>query len=126
MKTLTVTIQPIGKPRMTQRDRWAKRKCVVDYFAFADRLRAVATEQEFSLGESFNVLFELPMPKSWSERKRNAMRGRPHQQKPDLSNLLKAIEDALMQNDERIHTVRAKKIWSGIPQIIINNNTETE
>ena len=33
-------VTPIGKPRMTQRDRWKKRPPVVRYHAFKDQLRA--------------------------------------------------------------------------------------
>ncbi len=39
---ITVHIEPMGAPRMTQRDRWAKRPCVLRYHAFKDVLRASA------------------------------------------------------------------------------------
>ncbi len=32
-------IDVVGKPRMTQRDKWKKRPCVLRYRAFADELR---------------------------------------------------------------------------------------
>ncbi|MCR4339433.1 MAG: RusA family crossover junction endodeoxyribonuclease, partial [Gemmatimonadaceae bacterium] len=35
--------------------------------------------------------FRLPMPPSWSNKKRLAMIGQPHAQKPDIDNLLKAV-----------------------------------
>ena len=40
------------------------------------------------------------------------MEGKPMQSRPDLSNLLKALEDALMEKDEMIYQATAKKLWS--------------
>jgi Holliday junction resolvase RusA-like endonuclease len=39
--------------------------------------------------------FDIPMPKSWSKKKRALMAGTPHTSKPDLDNLLKTVKDAL-------------------------------
>ena len=41
------------------------------------------------------LVFYLPMPASWSKKKRNDMLRRPHCQKPDLDNLAKAVLDGL-------------------------------
>jgi len=41
------------------------------------------------------LVFYLPMPASWSKRKRAAMLHSPHCQKPDLDNLAKAVLDGL-------------------------------
>ena len=42
-----------------------------------------------------SIVWYIEMPDSWSEEKKAAMKGTHHLGKPDLSNLLKAIEDAL-------------------------------
>jgi Holliday junction resolvase RusA-like endonuclease len=42
-----------------------------------------------------SMQFDIPMPKSWSKKKRAEMLNKPHTQKPDLDNLLKLVEDAL-------------------------------
>lgn len=61
------------------------------------------------------------MPASWSEKKKAEMDGRPHQQKPDLSNLVKAFEDALTDNDQSINLYReVKKIWGKYGKIVIH------
>ena len=53
------------------------------------------------------------MPKSWSKKKKLEMDGQPHTQVPDLDNLLKAIGDALYQDDSCIHTLGSlKKVWA--------------
>lgn len=41
------------------------------------------------------LVFYLPMPASWSKRKRASMLHSPHCQKPDLDNLAKAVLDGL-------------------------------
>lgn len=51
------------------------------------------------------------MPKSWSNKKRNEMLGKPHQQKPDIDNLIKAVLDCLCKDDSYIWNVTALKQW---------------
>ena len=61
------------------------------------------------------IVFRIPMPKSWSKKKRDIMRGTKHQQTPDLVNLLKAAEDAARykQGDEDIwHYGGLMKRWA--------------
>ena len=53
----------------------------------------------------------LPMPASWRDDYRYAMRGLPHTKKPDLDNLLKALLDAVFADDAHIHEFHGSKIW---------------
>lgn len=102
-------VTPIGKPRMTRRDKWAKRECVQRYWSFCDRVRALSIE----LPESCtHIKFYIPMPASWSAKKKKAMYMTPHRQTPDLDNLIKALCDAVHKQDCAIHDYRASKIWS--------------
>ena len=39
--------------------------------------------------------FKVKMPISWSQKKKQAMQGKPHISKPDADNLLKALKDGL-------------------------------
>jgi len=61
------------------------------------------------------VTATFAMPKSWSKKKREAMFGHPHTQKPDLSNLQKAIEDALNRvafgDDSQVASATTSKSW---------------
>lgn len=100
-------ITPMGKPRMTQRDKWKKRPCVVRYRAFKDACR----EAGVSVGDVLDVVFVLPMPKSWSKKKKAEMVSQPHQQKPDLDNLEKALMDAVLAEDSNVWKIRSEKIW---------------
>jgi len=103
-------INPQPKPRMTHKGRFSPK--AKRYYAYSDELRTLCLAMRFELGETFHVVFNMPMPKSWSQKKRNAMRGEPHKSRPDLSNLLKAVEDILMEEDSCIYTVVAQKKWA--------------
>jgi Holliday junction resolvase RusA-like endonuclease len=114
---------PIGKPRMTQRDRWAKRPAVVRYREWADRLRAAAgpvppAETVLELA----ILAQFEPPKSWSKKRRVAVIGELHRSKPDLDNVAKAVMDALFPEDSAIAKGTFEKRWhwkAGIEIIIL-------
>jgi Holliday junction resolvase RusA-like endonuclease len=103
-------ITPIPKPRMTRRDKWACRPAAVKYFEFCNQVKAAGVE----LPEHGAVItFYIPMPPSWSKKKRKAMNMTPHQQTPDLDNLLKALSDAVHDEDCRIwHYGEVMKLWA--------------
>ena len=120
MKQIRINIEPNTKPRMTQADKWKQRPCVIQYRNFCDELRAKTAG--FQLSDNYSILFRISMPKSWSKKKRDLMRGKPHQETPDLDNLLKAVNDALLEQDKIIYQISATKLWSDIGEIIIINN----
>ena len=107
----------IGKPRMTQSDKWNKRPCVVQYHRFKDDLRQAASEAGFDDGEmeikGVSLCAILEMPESWSKIKRSEKAGTRHDQKPDLSNIVKAVEDGLTDDDAGISHINADKFWDG-------------
>lgn len=111
-------ITPVPKPRQTQRDKWLNppRPEVARYRAFADEVRGEGVK--FSNGNS--ITFGLPMPKSWSKKKRAEQDGKPHTQVPDADNLEKALFDAIFKDDSHIwHIGEVKKLWSVEGYIII-------
>jgi len=104
-----ITIKPMGKPRMTQRDVWKKRPCVMRYRAFCDDLRArVVVPDDVA---QLSWIAYLPMPKSWSKKKTDVMRGQPHRQRPDRDNIDKAILDALFKDDSGVYSGHIEKRW---------------
>lgn len=116
MTRIVIPVNPMGKPRMTQRDKWKKRPVVLRYHAFCDELRLYIRD----LPEEFRVDFYLTMPKSWSKKKKAAMKFQPHQEKPDLDNLQKSILDAICKEDKQVWNIHAKKYWAaGLGGIII-------
>ena len=118
---IIIDITPIGKPRMTRRDKWAKRDCVIRYFEYKERLN-VALKGNFGVNSLFmphQITFYLPMPKSWSIKKKKELEGAPHRSKPDIDNLLKAIYDSLLDDDSSVYYVTAVKYWDEEGKIII-------
>lgn len=109
-------ITPIPKPRMTQSDKWKKRPAVLRYRAFCDevRLRNVELPESGS-----DITFILPMPKSWSKKKRAEINAMPHRQKPDLDNMIKALCDAVHKDDAGIWEFTARKLWGDVGAIEI-------
>jgi len=110
-------IAPIGKPRMTQQDKWKKRTCTTKYWFFKDHLNT--NKGSFELPDSFTILFCLPFPKSYSNKKCKELFLRKHQEKPDIDNLIKAVLDSLKKEDKDVYEIRAKKVWSRKPSIFI-------
>lgn len=106
--TIEITVAPVAKPRMTRSDKWKQRPAVLKYRQFKDDLRMQVTG---SLDARFSVIFFVPMPASWSEKKKVAMYRTPHQQRPDVDNYLKGLMDALCEEDSHVYDVRAQKYW---------------
>jgi len=105
---LIYKITPVPKPRQTRSDKWKKRKCVLNYRAFADEFRRLG--MWINPGDA--IYFTIPMPKSWSDNKKDEMNGNPHEQKPDLDNLIKAVFDSCCKDDSKIHGLGpTKKVW---------------
>jgi len=62
------------------------------------------------------VAFYMPIPTSWSLKKQHAAENASHLSKPDLSNLVKFVEDAshgiLFTDDAQITSIAASKWYS--------------
>lgn len=101
---------PMAKPRMTGSDKWNLRPPVVRYRAYCDRLRYLAGMWKVP-SNNITIVFRIPMPRAWRKRERASRKGQPHQQKPDIDNLLKAFLDALCESDAYVYDVRAMKCW---------------
>ena len=108
-------IIPVAKPRMTRRDKWQKRDCVMRYRDYCDELR----RQKVRFESGDHITFILPMPDSWSKKQRINHNGTPHLFRPDADNLVKAVCDALYDNDSAIWDFRVTKIWGERGKIII-------
>lgn len=109
-------ITPCAKPRMTRADVWQKRPAVVKYRAFCDACRAA----ELTVPESGStVLFFIPMPESWSKKKKIMLDNTPHRQTPDVDNLLKAVLDAIYVNDCCVWNIHVIKRWAYTGAIVV-------
>lgn len=80
------------------------------YRDYCDRLREASgtiPDNVFRL----EIEAHIPMPDSWSKRKKAEMVGKPHQQRPDWDNIGKAVSDALLEEDSVIWDARVLKYW---------------
>ena len=115
---MKIDLAPYPKPRMTRSDRWKKRPTVLKYWEWKSSMQKFGIN--FDSGQ-VDVIFFVPMPKSWTKSKRLAHDGKPHKSRPDIDNFLKALFDAVCDEDSHIHTVHAKKVWSTKGMIELNN-----
>jgi hypothetical protein len=121
MRKQEFNIAPVAKPRMTKSDSWKKRPRVLKYWAFKDEIR----RHGVTLPEAgSHVVFVLPMPKSWSAKKKAHHDCSKHQQTPDVDNLKKALLDSIFAQDCHIWDVRVSKIWGYSGKIIITDINE--
>jgi Holliday junction resolvase RusA-like endonuclease len=123
-------IIPMGAVRMTKSDTWKtnpnhpdpakrQRKVVQEYFNFKNSLLWQAKSLQFELKTHLDVLFLIPMPNTWSKKKKEQMNGLPHKQKPDTDNLTKSVKDALKKDDSDVWWEKAEKRWAYKGSIII-------
>jgi len=47
------------------------------------------------------------------------MLGKPHQQKPDIDNLVKSLLDAVLDDDSSVYEIRAVKFWGEVGSFFI-------
>lgn len=123
---------PVSKPRQTRSDKWKKREVVEKYRGFADHIRLQLNVQGWQRvnpkPDALKITFFLLPPKVYEKQVLLAeAKGELifHKQKPDIDNLIKAVLDALYQEDKTVHTIEASKYYRMNPGIIIEIlNTE--
>ena len=111
---MKLDIIPCSKPRMTRADKWKKRQSVLKFFAFRDAIRQYIEEngeREITTPQ-FIIEFHVPMPKSWSKKKKALYNGVPHMQRPDLDNYIKAWCDSVFEEDSVVWKIHASKLWA--------------
>ena len=119
LQVLAVT--PRAAPRQSRRDKWKPSKEVLRYRAFRDEIGYKLTELP---ADFFHAVFLLPMPPSWSEKKKSEKAGWPHLQKPDKDNLEKALVDAVYRgrDDSHVWNGASTKLWAYQGAILISSD----
>lgn len=109
---LLLVLTPVPAPRQTGRDAFAPSPAVQRYRAFRDALWDQIKDYDFPSAGLW-LTFALPMPASWSARKRASLLGTLHQaQTRDIDNLCKAVLDTLWPaGDGHIADIRLTKYW---------------
>lgn len=106
-----------GRRRLNERER--KREAVLSrWLAYSDEVKIRGVRLE--LNRYYHLMFILPMPRSWSQRKRAEMVNRKHQAKPDKDNLEKGLLDILHGEDCGAWDGRVTKVWGEDPFIVIS------
>jgi Holliday junction resolvase RusA-like endonuclease len=97
-------LRPPGLKRLLRLERYNEYKLSVN---------TLAKEKKFTFPEQgASIIFFIPVPVSWSEKKKKLHHGTLHQSKPDLDNLLKAMMDSLLSEDKFIaHYGELCKVW---------------
>lgn len=114
-------ITGMGKPRMLRHRRRNAPPAVERYWQFKElcQLKRVSVPES-----GYHLIFVLPMPKRWSEKKKAEMNGTRHQQKPDKDNLEKALLDAIYDDDSKVWDGRVSKVWGYEGKIIVKQIPE--
>lgn len=137
MTTTPLTIAMDGPPIAKTRARFgrghaytpAQTRSFANDFGWAAKA-AMAGRTPFTGAVKIIARFELPIPASWSARKRaDAITGEIHPTaKPDLDNFLKAVLDAIngivVGDDAQVTEIRASKIYSLAPKTILTVHQE--
>ena len=96
---------PMGAVRMTQSDKWKtnpnhldpkkrQREAVTKYFDFKNKIREQAEFMKFKLTGVLEIVFLVPMPFTWSEKKKVRHNKKPVETRPDIDKYVKALMDA--------------------------------
>lgn len=123
-------IVPMGAVRMTQSDRWKtdpnhkdpnkrQREVVARYFNFKSVLLLQSKQMNFELTDKLDIVFLVPMPASWSEKKKSRENKQPVRSKPDLDNYVKAFMDALSVEDGFVWKMTAEKRYAYRGSILV-------
>ena len=113
-------LKPSGLSRLMRLEKYN------DYKA---TLLTIARKENIKFPEQgLEINFYLPVFKSWSNWKKKHLHLQGHTSKPDLSNLLKALEDSLLKEDKMIfHYASLSKKWvnqeKGYIEFIYHNPT---
>jgi len=116
---ILLPVAPCPAPRQSRRDAWNPSPMVKRYRAWKDEFRRLCAEAGWELGDSLTITFIVPMPDSWSNKKKDQMDGKHHQQKTDIENFLKATMDSFGKDDSHVYRIKAIKLWGRSGSITI-------
>ena len=101
-------LRPSGLKRLLRIERYNQYK--VDLLTEAKKKNFVIPAAGLS------VTFYIPVPESWSKKKKKAHHGVLHQSRPDWDNLAKSLCDSLITEDKYIANMTITKRWVDFPE----------
>ncbi len=121
-KYVYYAVTPNTKPRATRKDKWSQRECIVKYRTYADEVRRLGVVVPDGL---HHLVFVMPMPKSWTKKKKAENLHQPHQATPDRDNMDKALLDAVFKHksggDQHVWDGRITKIWGETGALLVGS-----
>ena len=120
MQSLTVPYPPMPapRPRFSKFGAYNPKKYTDHKRAIALLAKNIFTPREGAI--KIMCIFYMPIPKSWSKKKKIEAVGKYHIKKPDSDNLLKTIKDALngiaYVDDSQVSVTITHKIYSDEPR----------
>lgn len=123
-----------GNFATTYYDKKAKQEMDLLKYAIIKALRqlddnlyeTIIKHAKTSIKIDLELIFNIPVFKSYSKSKKIELLGNPHLQTPDLDNLIKNVLDRgngiLWKDDNSIYKITASKFWSDKGSIIIRLN----
>lgn len=100
-------LRPDGLRRLLRLERYNNYK--VDLLAEAKRKGFILPPA------GLHITFYIPMPKTWSKKKKKAHHGLLMQSRPDIDNLIKGFFDSLVSEDKFVASISACKRWVDFP-----------
>lgn len=77
-----------------------QRRYLIEQYNVSNEIEQYAKEIGFIMPEDdFMLLALMPMPKSWTKKKKLSMSYQLHKQKPDADNIFKKLSDAMFKKD---------------------------
>lgn len=139
MITIEFTVEgapvPKGRARVTTRGGFARAYTPAKTREYEDVVKSAGKEamngrEPLESPLKLFLLFFMPIPKSASKKAKAEMLSgmMKHTKKPDLSNMLKSVEDALNEvcykDDSQIISVSMRKYYSDTPRVTISIREE--
>jgi len=96
-----------------------KRRLQLDrYFKYKEELQWEAARKGFYMRDAgMHIKFYIPVSPSWRKGKKEKYHLKPHQYKPDVDNLLKAVTDILREKQDCMlyNLTGLDKFWINAP-----------
>jgi len=123
---IKIDCKPMGAVRMTQRGKWVN-KSAQRYLAYKDdvawQIKSQFNREPIDSPVRVIITFFMPIPKSWTKKRKAQAPGTSHVYTPDIDNLVKGAFDAangiLWEDDKIVSELDARKVYSEEPGISI-------
>ena len=113
-----IPIEPVAasRPRVTRHATFYPKRYTAFKVACKDYLSLTHKMPILDGAVRLSVVFDMPIPKSWSKKRKSEAEGCYHTSKPDSDNLQKALLDAMngivFEDDSQVADIRAVKRYA--------------